>query len=254
MGLTRIDGDQSTVYVPAWGASISALDIRTGALRWTWGTGDTSGFRSGSEGVRVRGDTLYASAWHFVDRLGTLSEAWLVALDRSTGRELWRKVFPPYTSGVVVEGSPAVHGDLVIFASERGHEYAVNRFTTELVWQFNPRPDWSTLAQTELFDGVAHHDGGDEHIYALDATTGRQLWKGQYNGNARDLLVTERRVYVPGGGRTLTVLDRRTGAFVARLSDPTGDILNGIFASPGAYAAGRVFFGVLNGAACFREP
>lgn len=254
LGLSRMDADERTVFVPAWGASVSALDIQTGALRWTWGTGDTTGFRSGSNGVRVHGDTVYATAWHFTNRLGGLSEPWLLALDKATGRELWRKTFLAYTSGVAVEGSPAVHGALVIFAAEGGHEYAVNRFTTELVWWFNPRAMWSTISQTELFDGVAYHDGGDEHIYALDAATGRQLWKGRYNGNATDLLVTKRRVYVPGGARTMTVLDRRTGAVVTRLTDPTGDILHGLFGAPGAYAQGRVFFGVSNGAACFREP
>lgn len=251
-----MDSDGEYVYVPAWGASISAVNLQTGQARWIWGTGDTSGFRSGSNGVRVHGDTVYATVWHYMNPLGGLSEFWLVALDRNTGDELWRKVFPPYTSGVAVEGSPAVHQDLVIFTSAGGFQHAVNRFTTELVWQFTPNPEQGTGSQTELYDGVVYHDGGDRHIYALKAATGHMVWKSPVpNVSAYDLLVTERRVYVPSGGVPISVLDRKTGANVATFSDPTRrSSVNGLFPTGGTYANGRVFFGTSSGAACFREP
>src|SRR5689334_3920907 len=68
----RLDADDQSVFIPAWGASVSAVDLKTGTVRWVWQPGpaptdtSTSGlFRSGASGVRVSGDTVYATAWHF---------------------------------------------------------------------------------------------------------------------------------------------------------------------------------------------
>jgi outer membrane protein assembly factor BamB len=254
MGSTRLDADETTVYIPAWGASISAVDLQTGQLRWVWGDGNPGGFRSGSMGVRVHGDTVYAPVWHNVNQFGGLSEVWLVALERATGRELWRKVFPAYTSGVSTQGSPAVFENLVIFTSAGGYEYAVDRFTTELVWQFTPTPVQATLSQPELWGDVVYHDGGDQYIYALDARSGAVRWRALYEGlTYTDFLVTERRIYVANGQRILVVLDRATGAVLARRYDPTGNDLTGLYSTPGIYADGRVFIGLQAGVGCYLE-
>ncbi len=119
VGFTRIATDGPTVFISAWGASISALDVRTGVPRWTWQTVDSNGFRSGTSGVRLSGDTVYAVGWHWLNELGGVAEQWLLALDRSTGRELWRKTFPPHTHSVSVEGAPVIVGDLVVFQCSR---------------------------------------------------------------------------------------------------------------------------------------
>jgi len=103
---SRLDADDESVYIPAWGASVSAVDLRSGAAKWIWkpgafnsDTAQTGVFRSGSMSVRVSGDTVFATAWHYLNRAGGTSEAWLIALDRSTGRELWRVRLPYLGSG-----------------------------------------------------------------------------------------------------------------------------------------------------------
>jgi hypothetical protein len=90
----KLDADVATVYVPAWGASVSALDLTSGALRWVWRPAAGTPHRTGATGVRVSGDTVLASVWHFLNTSGTLSESWLVALDRTSGRQLWTVVLP----------------------------------------------------------------------------------------------------------------------------------------------------------------
>lgn len=144
----------------------------------------------------------------------------------------------------------------MIFSSAGGFECAVNRFTTALVWQFTPQTKQATGSQSELLDGVVYHDGGDGHIYALDAGTGGVRWSAPFDGGtAPDLLVTSRRVYAPSGGSPVTVLDRATGIRVATLVDPTrSSDIHGAFTTAGTFTNGRVFFGASNGAACFREP
>jgi len=257
--LTHLDSDSELVFVPAWGASVSAVDIATGTVRWVWqpgpGPSDTAAsgvFRSGSEGARVHGDTVYATVWHDRDAAGLHSEAWLVAIDRVTGAELWRAVMPSYTSGAMITGAPAVSDNLVIFESVGGHEYAIDRFTQQLVWEYKPNTKAPTAAQTELYGGVVYHDGGDHNIYALRATDGSVIWRAPFSTQtSRDLLVTERRVIFTNGG-TLYVLDRQSGRQLAAVAQP--NTYDSFFASAAAYSGGQVFVTVGDGAWSFDEP
>jgi outer membrane protein assembly factor BamB len=257
--LTRIDADEETVYIPAWGASVSAVDLRTGAVRWVWQPGraptDTAAagrFRSGSMGVRVSGDTVFATAWHNLVANGVRSEAWLVALDRATGRELWRAVHRNERGGVVL-GAPALAGRVAIFATRGGRAYAVDRATGQLAWEFAaPAPALTMSSQAEAYGSAVYVDGGDSHIYALRVDDGTILWRAPFPTQTTvDLLVTERRV-VFSEGAFLYVLDRRTGRRLAEVTQPrTSDPL---FASPAAFANGRVFITVNGAAWSFDEP
>jgi len=256
---THIDADDQTVYIPAWGASISAVDVGTGAVRWIWQSNATASdtaaggtFRSGSGGVRVSGDTVYATVWHSLDASGLAAESWLVALDRNTGRELWRTVMAPAGSSALVLGAPVVAGDLVIFQVTGGREYAINRLTTQLAWEYTPHTTNATDAETELYDGIVYHDGGDQYIYALHAVDGSVVWRAPFSSmTSDDMLVTSRRVIFSDGG-TLYVLDRATGRQLVRVEQPrTSD---SFFASPPAYANGQVFVTVGDGAWSFDEP
>ena len=58
----RIDADAQTVFVPAWGGTVSAIDLHSGALRWLW-RDHPSALRSGATGVRVDGDIVFVSLW-----------------------------------------------------------------------------------------------------------------------------------------------------------------------------------------------
>jgi outer membrane protein assembly factor BamB len=258
--LTRIDADEETVYIPAWGASVSAVDLQTGVLRWVWQPGqaptDTAAagrFRSGSMGVRVSGESVFATAWHYLTELGGRSEAWVIALDRATGRERWRAVLPVGGQGVLIDGAPAVYGNLVIATARAGETYALDGATGAIVWQFAASGRTpSTQAQPEMYGDAVYIDGGDHHIYALRASDGAVLWRAAIETQATtDLLVTERRVVFPEG-RYLNVLDRRTGRQLARVTQPR--TTEPLFASPAAYTDGRVFITMNNAAWSFDEP
>lgn len=257
---THLDADSTTVYIPAWGASVSAVDVGTGAVRWTWrparAVSDTAAsgmFRSGSQGIIVSGDTLFATVWHYRDTAGIASEAWLVALDRLSGAELWRVTLPSYTSGAMVWGRPVVDGNLVIFESVGGHEYAIDRATRQVAWEYKPNTLGATFAQTEIRDGVVYHDGGDHRIYALRARDGGLVWQSASFGSqtSRDMLVTDRHLFFTDGN-ALFVLDRQSGRQLAELRQPHS--ANSFFGSPAAYANGQVFVTVNGGAWSFDEP
>lgn len=261
---THLASDGASVFIPAWGASVSAVDLTTGALRWVWRAtpvpSDTAVrgiFRSGSMGVAVSGDTVYATAWHFRSATGADAEAWLVALDRLSGRVLWQQTMPWYGSGAFVWGAPVVSGNMVIFETGEGHEFALDRFTKALVWQYVPHTLNATRSSTEIFDGIVYHDGADGYIYGLRVSDGAAVYRGTSTVyasgaiTARDMLVTSRRIIYSNGG-TLHVLDRASGREIVSVQQPrTADPL---ISSPAAYANGQIFVTVGDAAWSFDEP
>ena len=258
---THLDVDDEAVYVPAWGASVSAVDLRTGAVRWVWqpgrastDTGAAGLFRSGSMGARVSGDTVFATVWHNLIPTGGRSEAWLVALDRVTGRELWRVTLPVEGQAVSIDCAPALVGNLAIVnAGSRGEVFAVDRTTRQVVWQHvTPERHLTPTAQPEVRGDLVYVDGGDSHIYALRARDGTVLWRTPFpSQTTKDMLITERRI-IFSIGAYLYVLDRQTGRQLVEITQPRTD--DPLFASPAAFANGQVFV-TLNGAAwSFDEP
>lgn len=254
------DADDATVYIPAWGASVNAVDLRTGAVRWVWQPGRMEGdtaasgiFRSGSMGVSLSGDTVFASIWHYTNRFGGTSEAWVVALDRVTGMEFWRVRLPSQGSGVSIKAPPVVYRNLVIVNTLSAHIFAIDRATRSVVWEFSrPGADLSTTSGLVLHEDVVYADGGDRRIHALRASDGQAIWSAPFPSQAtRDLLVTNRRI-VFTIGQELFVLDRATGASVARTLQPRTH--DSFVASAAAYADGAIFVTVGDGAWAFEEP
>jgi len=253
----RIDADDQTVFIPAWGASITAVDLASGAVRWIWqparavtDTAASGPFRSGAVGVRVSGDTVYATAWHSLVASGVSGEIWLVALDKLSGRELWRVTLPCYWSGTCLDGAPTVYGSLVIL-NEGAHEYAIDARTQSIAWVFPTTPTVTAGSESELYGDVVYHDGGDQNIYALRASDGALVWKAPFSGAAtRDLLVTDRRVIFPDG-LLLYALDRLTGR---RVLETQMRNVNEPVTSPAIELDGRVFLNVYGAAWSFDEP
>ena len=266
--LHTVDADSEVAYVPAWGASVSAVDLRTGAVRWVWTPGpsptDTarSGvFRSGADGLRVSGDTVFASAWHFTDVKGLASEAWIVALDRTSGRELWRVTIPVPGGGVATAAQPALWGNLLIISTINGDQYAVDRHTRQVVWHTAPgAPDPGALQNANIISptvagDVVYHDGGNAYLYARRASDGTLLWRTKYDGQfTHDLAVTDRRIYGSIGGQ-LVIFDRQTGTRLHSLNQPhERDLTKTMIASGAAAADGEVYVTVNNAAWSFTEP
>jgi eukaryotic-like serine/threonine-protein kinase len=256
---SRIDADNEMVYIPAWGASVSAVDIRTGAVRWVWQPGRIDGdtaasgvFRSGSMGVRVSGDTVFATMWHSTNRFGGTSEAWLVAVAKQTGAELWRVKLPFQGSGALIESAPALYQNLVIVHTLSAKTYAVDRTTRQIAWSFiAPGYTISTIAGPEVYGSTVYVDGGDDAIYALRANDGSVIWRGAFStATSRDLLITDRHLIIITGH--LHIMDRQSGKEIVVTDQPyTYDPL---IASPAAASNGRVFVAVAGGAWCFEEP
>jgi outer membrane protein assembly factor BamB len=252
----ELDADEATVYIPAWGPSISAVEVRTGQARWIWGAPPGTPYRAGGKGVRISGDTLYATVWHNLNERGTRTEGWVLALDRRDGRELKRVVIPPYTFGTVFRGRPVVWRHLVIVTGEPGLVWAFDRFSFELVWQYQPSEAKSgTVGGAELYGDVLYLDSGGAYLVALRAADGSLIWRTPVVTQATaGLHVTATRIYWPETD-LLDVFDRATGRYLVRTKDPLWTYARGGMMSTAATSSGKqVFINILHGAWSFWEP
>jgi outer membrane protein assembly factor BamB len=250
-----LEADDSSVYVPAWGASVSRLALGTGKPMWVWQSRST-GFRQGAVGLTLSGDTVLVTGTSYLDRVGSRSEFWIQALRRSDGRELWRVSFPASAPGSESRGHPVVWRNLVLISAAGGRVFAIDRFTHEIVWRFAPATSTNdTFAAPALYGDFVYIDGGDQHVYALRAQNGSVLWRTRMGAQFLDLLVTERRVYVTNLA-FLGILERSTGRFVARLRQPGQPEFGGDggFMTPLAARGTQIFATVLDGAWSFEEP
>jgi len=252
----HLDADDNTVFIPAWGASVSAVDVLTGTPRWIWQVDPATPYRSGAEGVRIVGDTLFVSVWHSLNELGTKAEGWLLALDRNTGQELWRVVLPKQSSGVMVN-SLAVWRNLVIVTISAGDTYAIDRTTQTVAWHVPPHIPADSfgaalITPAQVYGDVVFASGSDMMIRAYRAQDGGEIWAtyaGQVEG---DILVTEKFVYAADGA-SLYMIDRATGSWYAALGHPRRTYDYAYTTAP-AFANGNIFITFSDGAWSFKEP
>jgi outer membrane protein assembly factor BamB len=255
--VARIAADEHTVFIPAWGATVSAVDIHTGQPEWVWRVEPTLQHRSGSYGVRISGDTVFATVWHFLNQSGTQSEAWLVALDKQTGQEFWRVVFPHEGSGTMINCAPALWHNFVIVTLVTGDLFAVDRSTQRIAWRVLPTVAASGLGTAlitgaEVYDDFVYANGSDQKIHAYRAADGREVWATDVGQLGSDLSVSSKFVYASNAAN-LHILDRATGARYSGLEHPRKST-NYAFTSPPTVANRRVFATISDGAWSFDEP
>lgn len=253
----RIAADDNTVFIPAWGASVSAVDVRTGLPRWVWNVEPSLPNRSGASGVAVSGDTVFATVWHFLNQSGTQSEAWLVALDRHTGQEFWRVVFSPKASGTMINCAPVVWRNLVMVTLVSGHVFAVDTNTQDIAWHIEPQVAANGLATAlitgpKVYDDMVYANGSDQKIHAYRAADGAEQWASYAGQLGSDLSVSTKWVYASNGA-SVYIIDRQTGVQYSAPGHPRKSV-NYSFTSPPTAVGGRVFITLTDGAWSFDEP
>lgn len=173
-----VSGDR--VYFTTRDNAIHAVDRRTGDPVWRVATGETLPFPWGYEGwdyilsspVVVDG-VVYAGS----------GDGGVYALDGATGRQLWR-----YRTGGRVRSSPAVVDGVAYVGSTDGWLYALDASSGEPRWRFETEgvslnsADFgydrrSITSSPAVVDGVVYIGSRDARTYAVDAATGRELWR-----------------------------------------------------------------------------
>lgn len=153
-----------TVYFGSGDGHIYAVDAGTGALRWSYKTGDVV-----HSSPAVSGGIVYAGSW----------DTYFYALDAATGELKWKfKTGEDPKTHVMtgIPGSAAVANGTVYFGCRDANLYALDAATGALKWRVPNDGSW-VIASPAVADGVVYYTTSDSHRFqALDANSGKILY------------------------------------------------------------------------------
>ncbi len=163
---------------------------------------------------------------------GSSADNKVYCLDAASGRIRWTKI-----TGGPVRLAPAVAGGRVYVGSDDGYVYCLRADDGSVVWQFHAAPEdrrvlgngrmislWPVRTGV-LVDGPTAYFGAGVFpsegvfLYAVDAATGRQLWRNDGCGETQQsrvspqgyLLASRTTLYTPMGRVSPAAFDRTDG-------------------------------------------
>ena len=195
--------------------NVLALDVETGTVEWENDLG-----RCVESSPAVSDQIVYVSLMDPAPcrRHARRAAGFVVALDASSGEEIWR------TEAGLVESAPLVAGGRVFVGSWDGSVYALDAGTGQEIW--------SSSTGERIRGGVAVRQGTvfvgsfDESLYAYSARDGEFLWSTPATGNFFSTPVAVRGQVLAGTtGNVLYSFDAETGDQQWTLS--TGGVVYG---------------------------
>jgi len=162
------------VYVASDSGFLYALDLKTGKEKWRAKVDTVTAPRLPPNDPKTRWDR-HASSVMSDGRLLYMAsrDKNLYALDIKTGREAWH-----VTADDIMTATPALHGGSVIFADYAGKVRAVSARDGKQQWIYDAKltvPGDIVVAEDRVIIGSRSYD-----LIALDAATGKELWKRYY--------------------------------------------------------------------------
>ena len=212
------------VYVGSCGGIFYALDKDSGRLRWSYDT------RADGPPAQFHGDPLITDTSVIVDT-DVESQGHLYAFDRETGKVRWKQPLDGGSMGDVVRS----RGDVVVLTM-RGELVSFELATGRRNWTFDkaPRtpagarpPGSPALAGSRLFFAARLGE-----VYALDAASGRLLWKQDLGIELNtSLTLSGDALYVAGIKGRIVKVSAVTGAVLAAFE--TGAVTYGTLVAAG---------------------
>ncbi len=159
----------------------------------------------------------------------------VLAVNGTNGHGVWATTV---SGGALVRSAPAIGYGRVYLGTARGF-VALNELTGTTSWTFNTNNANATSAA--IGQGAVYFGTGRGNVYAVNATTGAQIWGPTVSSGAVTsspaLAMGSKTLLVGSNDHYLYALDMTNGARLWRYA--TG----GVVSSSPALADGRVFFG-----------
>ena len=192
------------VLFGAGDGAVYAVDARSGRQRWRAATGG-----------RVRSSPAVAEGRVYVGS----ADGCVYAFDLATGARRWRYE----TEGThlesakfgfdrrTVQSSPAVASGTVFVGGRDGFLYALGADSGTLRWRFDHKVSWVNTSPA-VRDGIVYAGSSDgQFVQALDAATGRELWRTKTGVTWSSPAVAGDMIYAGDGAGFVSALDRTTG-------------------------------------------
>jgi outer membrane protein assembly factor BamB len=191
------------------------------SARWSWVVPALQGKQPAVSSITTSGGRLFLATG-----LGSLSQApfAVYAMNEADGKLAWSHDFgSAYDASV---NPPAVSGGKVYVTAGSQQSTAMYSFdaaTGAQLFRSTMSSQWEKYLAPTIFDTTVYTDGGSYGgMYAFDKTSGAQVFfvnnLTQYDGWTPAVDANYAYAYVGGA---LNVLDRRTGARIAQIADPT---------------------------------
>lgn len=193
------------LYVASGFGKVTALDAATGAEAWTQQLGGTA-----TGAPTVRGGLVYLTS---SDSVG-----W--AIETATGRIRWRIDYPEDFSNVAGAPSPAVDGEMVVFAFGSGalqaafRQGGLRRWTADVAGSRNGSALASITDITGdplISNGVVYAGNHSGRVVALSLSGGERLWTARM-GALDAVWPAGDSVFLVSDINQLVRLDAKTGA------------------------------------------
>jgi eukaryotic-like serine/threonine-protein kinase len=193
-----------TLYIGSGDQHVYALDARTGALRWTFATGDVV-----HATPAVADGVVYIGSW----------DRHLYALKADSGARVWTFETgddPVMHNQIGIASSAAVAGGVVLFGCRDGHFYAVDAHTGRKLWAEDNKGGW-VIASPAVRDGVVYFPTSEgTQFKAIAIATGALVWRTvDKNISFSSPAIAGDRIYFGTHDGVLHALDAGTGAVTA---------------------------------------
>ena len=177
------------LYTGSGDGVLYALDAQTAEQLWS-----KVGFGQLESTGAIAGDTIITAGYNQTVK----------AMDRITGEERWS-----YTTGYGVQGAPLIVDDRVFIATD--HEvYNLDLKSGELIWKVPTGTEGAYMGAPAYEDGVIYTTGG-KLLLALEADSGKELWRTQKEEMFLGPTVANGLVYVGNFDRKLYAFDQSSG-------------------------------------------
>lgn len=170
--------DSTALYYGTRDHRVVARNRGDGSVRWSVDVAPGAPYLTLISGVALRGDVLFATTQRWLSANGFLTTGDLIALDRSTGKELWRFTDPGQHSEFFT--APVFAGELAIVSDLGRHSLrAIDVNTHRQTWEIEPLDDGYVAAERPpvVAGDTIFAGSSDTQVHALDARTGTLLWR-----------------------------------------------------------------------------
>ena len=141
------------------------IDLKTGKEIWRFTTGDD---------VMLNRPTLIHKGRVYFPSF----DNYLYCLEIKTGKEIWRFRTGKYGNS----GPPFLYKNRLYHCARDGIVYALTLEGKEL-WRFKAG---DTMVKVLAHDGIVYFGSEDRYLYALNAETGKEIWKFRTGGDVYD--------------------------------------------------------------------
>lgn len=126
-----------------------------------------------------------------------------------------------YTTGALVESSPAVVNGVLYVGSDDHNVYALNATTGAKLWSYTT--GGNVTSSPAVAGGIVYVGSQDGNVYALNASTGAKLWNFPTSGTIRSSpTVANGVVYVGSGNGIVYALNGLTGVYLGSYTTAGG--------------------------------